>query len=602
MRDKLLAKGQIELVALVFLGIFIVVATALTSYVVTYAHAQRIHLASTQALAIAEAGVDAAIYQLNQNAGYTGETDVAVGAGTFTVTLSSIDSTTKTLTATGYVPNRTQPVATRTVRVQISNSSSVVSFRFGVQVGEGGTILGNGATINGNLYSNGNVCDNASCVGPYSNGAAVVTGDVTVAAGTQSTPNQSWTTRNTDLNLGDIPGHASLAQSFVPSQTNPLNKVSLDLKKVGAPGDISIAIVADNAGAPGTGIMGTGSVSAANVTSSYGFVDVNLTSTPALTSGVKYWIIATAPVSATDYYQWGADTSSGGGSASHSADWTTGPWVSAGGTADFKIYLGGVVTKFHGLNANGTVWAPALENCRIGGDAFYQASYSCTLTGGGTAESVSNVAVPAAMPISIAQIRAWEAAATAVGIMVPEGGTYTIPKDTTVTLGPGTPYGEIDGDLQVNGTLLLTGPVWVKGNIVGGTGATIKVDGSIGGTGATLIADVPGSEATVGTIDISNNMTLAGNGSPGSYLMILTTNSSASAVDSGNNANSVILYVPNGTLEAKNNSSAYQITANRLVLDENVIVNYQAGLQSAHFTNGPGGSWIFLPGTYAVSP
>ena len=598
-------EGQIELVALVFLAIFIAVSAALTSYVVTYARAERVRLASAEALALAEAGIDEAVYRLNDNAGYTGETGTALGAGTFTVSVTSIDTTTKDVVSTGYVPDSVNPVSTRVVRARLSNDSSVVSFRFGVQIGDGGAIIGNGASIQGNLYSNGNVCDSASCTGPYSGGAGAITGDATVAAGTEPTPNQSWAVQDTGFAIADTSGHASLAQSFIPTESRPLNKLTLYLKKTGSPGDISVAIATDAGGRPATVALATGSLPASSVSGSYSFVTASLTSAPTLTAGTTYWVIVTVPVDAADYFIAGGDSTDGydDGTALYSSDWSSPsvPWTGAGGDADFEIYLGGVATKLHGITVGGDGWAPTLENCSIGSDAYYQSSFSCTITGGGAEFPGSNPAVPAAMPISTAQIRTWEEAAVAVGTCVPSG-DLLIPKASTMTLGPGTSCAVVDGNLTVNGTLYLTGPVWVKGNIVGGVGATIKVDSSIGGVGATLIADVPGSEATTGAIDISNNMILAGNGNPGSYLMILTTNSSASALDSGNNANSVILYVPNGTLEAKNNSSAYQITANRLVLDENVVINYQAGLQSAHFTSGPGGSWVFLPGTYAISP
>ena len=279
-------------------------------------------------------------------------------------------------------------------------------------------------------------------------------------------------------------------------------------------------------------------------------------------------------------------------------DWTAGPWTNAGGDADFELYLGGVATKLHGITVGGTAWAPILENCGIGGDAYYKSSFSCTMTGGGTQYPNSDSAVPATMPISDAQIRAWEAAATSAGV---HAGDVTIAKSTTVTLGPGQAYGEIDGNLTVNGTLKLTGPVWVKGNISGGVGSTIQVDSSTGNNGAELIADVPGSEATLGTVNLLNNMNLAGNGNTGSNLMILSTNSGGSSIQIANNANTVILYAPNGTIQVSNNSSMFQVTANELVLSQNVQVIYLAGLQSEHFSSGPGGSWVFLPGTFSLT-
>jgi hypothetical protein len=67
-----------------------------------------------------------------------------------------------------------------------------------------------------------------------------------------------------------------------------------------------------------------------------------------------------------------------------------------------------------------------------------------------------------------------------------------------------------------------------------------------------------------------------------------------------NNATSVILYAPYGSVEVSNGANANQITANHLELENNSEVTYVTGLQNASFSNGPGGSWAVVPGTYAI--
>lgn len=148
-------QGQIEILALVFLAIFIAVASALTSYVVTAAHAERSRVANAEALALAEAGIDHAATELNAAGGYTGETGTPLGAGTFSVTVANIDSSTKRITATGYVPNSTSPTATQVVSAELSINTTVASFHYGVQVGAGGLSLKNSASVVGNVYSDG---------------------------------------------------------------------------------------------------------------------------------------------------------------------------------------------------------------------------------------------------------------------------------------------------------------------------------------------------------------------------------------------------------------------------------------------------------------
>ncbi len=170
-------RGYILLLALVFFAVFLAVATALVGQVVTYTKSERHVVAVTQALALAEAGVDLAAYKLNQNTNYTGESNVPLGAGALTVTVTNIDGASKLVTATGYVPNSTVPTATRTVRTKVVKNASWVTFRYGTQAGQGGIIFANNAALEGNLYSNGNI------VG--SNGA-YITGDTYVAGSTGS--------------------------------------------------------------------------------------------------------------------------------------------------------------------------------------------------------------------------------------------------------------------------------------------------------------------------------------------------------------------------------------------------------------------------------
>lgn len=582
-------KGQVLLLALVFFAVFLTITTALISYVLTYNQSERHAVQSAEALALAEAGIDEAAYQLNQNSGYAGESNTALGNGTFTVSVTSIDGNTKQVVATGYIPNSTNPTAVKTVTANLAINSSVVAFRFGVQVGNGGIVMGSNAQINGNLYTNGNVVGNGGA-----NGTPIITGDVTVAGGTQSSADQQWTTQNGDVNLGDANARADLAQSFKPSATNALNKVSLYLRKVGSPGDITLKIVSDNSGKPSNTVLASGSLAASTVTGSYSFVDGTFTTAPTLTAGSTYWLIAIASVNSSNYFVWGADTLDGyaSGTAKSSSNWSVNnaSWSALASDLDFKTWMGGVVTSLSGVHVEGNAWAHSLSNCQIDKNATYQSISGCTVTGSQIISTTD--AAPAAMPVSQAQIDAWESTATGGGVI---SGNYTI--SGTQTLGPK----EIDGDLVVNGTLYMAGPIWVKGDITFGVNAGLIVAPSTGNNGAVILADDPGLEATKGVVVLSNNMTISGNGNSGSYPMVISTNSGSSAISMNNNANSVILYAPNGTVTVSNNATANQISAKTLNLQNNVTINYVNGLQSQSFSNGPGGAWTFVPGTYAIT-
>ncbi len=150
-------QGQIILLALIFAGIFMTVGAALVGYVTSYGRAERVTVAAAQALAIAEGALEQSVHQLNLDSNYAGETNTVLGGGTFTVTVTPIDSRTKRVVATGYIPNNSSPTAIKTVRANIGINDSRVSFHYGIQAGNGGFSLANSSSISGNVFSNGPV-------------------------------------------------------------------------------------------------------------------------------------------------------------------------------------------------------------------------------------------------------------------------------------------------------------------------------------------------------------------------------------------------------------------------------------------------------------
>jgi hypothetical protein len=120
------------------------------------------------AQALCDAGIEKAIWKLNSSgAGYAGENNINLGTGILDITVTNIDLENKEVIATAYVPNKTNPKATRNLRAKISvdlNESSV-SFRYGVQIGNLGLTMGSNGKVIGNVYVDG----------PISGG--IVTGD-----------------------------------------------------------------------------------------------------------------------------------------------------------------------------------------------------------------------------------------------------------------------------------------------------------------------------------------------------------------------------------------------------------------------------------------
>jgi hypothetical protein len=161
MKTHLLQKGYILIVAVVFFAIFLGIAAALVSYVTLYAKGERYTVARQEALGLAEAGFDEAVYALNQNPSYTGETNTPLGDGTFTVAVTSIDTNTKLVTVTATVPD---PQTVKIIKGRVSLSSNVISFHYGIQSGTGGISLANSSSIIGNVFSAGPVTGSGNMI------------------------------------------------------------------------------------------------------------------------------------------------------------------------------------------------------------------------------------------------------------------------------------------------------------------------------------------------------------------------------------------------------------------------------------------------------
>lgn len=151
------SKGHIIVLALVFAGIFMAVGTALAGQVTAYSRLQYTVVAGAQALAIAEGALDNAVDRLNADPSYAGETDTPLGNGMFTVAVAAIDTRTKRITATGYVPNRQNPISTRVIEANVAIQNDVISFNYGIQSGNGGFFMDNSAKVIGNVFSSGSV-------------------------------------------------------------------------------------------------------------------------------------------------------------------------------------------------------------------------------------------------------------------------------------------------------------------------------------------------------------------------------------------------------------------------------------------------------------
>ena len=168
-------QGQIIIIALVFVVIVGMLVASLVGYALIQVRAHRQAVSRVQALNIAEAGVETAIWRLNHEQGYTGETNSSYANGTFTVATSSIGRNVLLVKVDAYIPNASNPVAHRKIQVTAAIGTKNYGFVYGLQVGNGGLLMDNNSRVTGNVYSNGNVIGG--------NNGSTVTGDVIVAGG-----------------------------------------------------------------------------------------------------------------------------------------------------------------------------------------------------------------------------------------------------------------------------------------------------------------------------------------------------------------------------------------------------------------------------------
>lgn len=595
------SRGAIILLALVLAGVFALVGAALAGSVTSYGRAERTTVAATQALALAEGALENAVGKLNQNPSYTGETNTTLGGGTFTTTVTTINGSSKRITATAYVPNNAHPSATKTVRATVAISDTVVSFRYGVQTGTGGFVLNGGSTINGSVYANGDI---DATNGVHITGSATAANPPALTADqVNDTPAISSCTSSTCITFANSSATQDIAQSFKISSATPLNNIQFYLKKVGAPSDATVKIVNDNAGSPGTDVLMSSTLSAATVTTNFGWVTVSMPSTPVLDPDQTYWFVIDAGSNASKYYIIGANangyqngiakigTFGGAWSATTPAGLDTYFRISLGGGTSIiggDTYVGGVTIGATGADS---AWAHTVQGASVAGTIYCQ-------TGSNNSKSCNTSRAdptPTTMPLSDNNIQDWKDDAVAGGTIT---GDYHV-NYAGATLGPK----KITGNLLVDGggTLTMSDTLWVVGTITVTGGGKVKLASSYGAKDGVLVND--------GMVTVSGGGTFSGSGTAGSYPFLITT--SACPAESGCSGNpavtitggagTVAIVAQNGTASINGGSAIKAVTAKQITMSGGAELVYDSGLINANFSSGPGGSWAFVPGSYAIT-
>src|SRR3989338_4544780 len=455
--------------------------------------------------------------------------------------------------------------------------------------------------------------DNAASVGKYSSLALGSDGFARISYYDDSSDDLKFA-RCLDADCTPSQQRLDVAQSFqlATSSASAVRRVSLYIKKVGLPSDITVRIMRDDGGAPGDDggdVLASGTLSAAAVTANYGWVDVRFTTNPTPNPGTTYWIMTDTSLDNNNYWVLGLDRVGGyaQGSAKFSDDWDDENWSDIASDLDFRVWVGGGDMSLDGVIVNGDAHAHFIINSSVCGDAYYQyidanslnflnapTNPTCpTPLTNGTAYPDSTDPASLGMPISQGNLDQWKTDAQAGGTIA---GNYTV--SSNVSLGPK----EITGDLVMtsnNKTLTVTGTIYVQGNIDISNGSTIQCDAGYGANSCVVMAD--------GWVHASNNGTFSGSGMAGSYLMILTTlacdgtgatspggkacGHHDGAVDVHNQATGVIFYASNGMINLHNGVEITEATAYKLRLDNTATITYDTGLSNVNFSSGPSAGW-----------
>lgn len=554
------------LATLIVLAVVLIIIATLSLTTLIEQKITRNFTKSAQAFFAAEAGIEDSLYRIIKGKNYQATNSLTVGSGTTNINISG-SSSQKTIKAEGERENRF-----RSVEVKLAIDTDAVSFYYGVQVGEGGLIMENNSQVIGSVYSNGSIQGGAG---------ATITGDAFVASAAGLIDQQSANV-DSDFIFGRQGDEIDAAQSFTPSVSDKLTKVSLYLKKFGNPGDKTVRILTDNGGKPSKNLVSagaSGTLKASQISqASYGWIDVVMNTPPNLSAGTKYWIVVDTSADSNNYFFWGKDStdSYGAGTGKYSPNWNAGNpnWYGAGGDLAFKAWLGGAVNSLSSIAIGNNAHANTIKDCSVTGDAYYQTIINTAV--GGTQFPGSPDPVMESMPVSESNIADWKAGAESGGVMV---GDYVLTNFATGSLGPK----KIIGDMLIdNGAeLAITGTIYVTGNITVSNNAIIRLSTNYGDTSGVVISD--------GFVSASNNVTFFIN-QAGAYIMFLSTKT-GNAMDINNNANTVIFYASAGNISVANNAQLKEVTAYQITLANNAQINYETGLASAKFSAGAGAGW-----------
>lgn len=587
--------GQVLILAIIVAGLVLLNILLIIGGSQLFSQNTNYTVESTQALNIAEAGINKALATLNKTAGnYNGESEVDLGVGSYTVTITNKGASAKLITSTGYIPNKTNPKVKKTISVVASNGVGT-AFNYAIQIGEGGLKMDDGSMIKGSVYSNGNV--------KLDNDAKII-GDVWVAGGTSPTSDQETDCQGVnciDFIFGkNVSGYDRLAvaQSFTPTVSQVINKVTLKLKKFGNPPNVLVRILKDKDGRPDEDeVLTSGTLSAGLVTNSYNLVEVAFNQNANLYVDNIYWIMIETSLNNSNYWSFSADQaqSYNRGIAKWSSKWNENSpdWYSPNLDFGFQTFMGGTITKVEGESdnhrtvINGDVHANTLKNLTIQKGAYYQVVDNVIAS---SYYPGSIDPLPKSFPISDGNMSDWKNQAQDLGVYT--GNINNCP--TTLVAG------KYVGDVRFpqNCTVVIGQPIWITGKLDIQENVTLKLNPSFGVSSGVVIVD--------GFIELDKDGKALGSGTSGSYLILLSNfnskndNEGRDAILVKRDGNTGVLYSGLGSVRLSKDNHITSITAWKVKASRDVIIEYDQGLAGTFFAFGPSGAFSVIKGTYQI--
>lgn len=212
-------------IAIIFLAVVMILAASLFSRTAGFLRFGSKSISQEQAINLAEAGIERTLWKMNETAGACSDCsqEYTVGTtGSFIVTIQEKtppNPNLKTIIATGYIPNSTNPRTKQTIKTAVYVTNQQISFNYATQTDTGGLEMNSNATINnGNAYTNGDIVGtsnsringDAFAAGTISSPDPTITGTINPGASPKPLPTfdaQYWKDQaniNNDPNIGDL--------------------------------------------------------------------------------------------------------------------------------------------------------------------------------------------------------------------------------------------------------------------------------------------------------------------------------------------------------------------------------------------------------------